>query len=549
MRQIIFASFLTLGAACQAAPAPTTIVVGRVWTGDEARPWMEAVAVQGDTILALGDSAMILRLAGDRTEVVRGAFVMPGFQDDHTHFFQWGATLSAVDLRDASSKEEFIRRIAEFARQTPPGEWIRGGNWDHERLPGGRLPSRDWIDSVTPDHPVFVMRYDGHMAFANTAALRAAGIDRSVRDVPGGEIVRDARGDLTGVFRDEAMPLVERAVPAPTDAQLDAILQAALQDAAQHGVTSLVHVGYGAPAWPEVAAMRRAKAAGKLTARISVYPQIAEWRSVAESLRVNGPGDDWIRVAGVKGFVDGSLGSTTAWFDAPYNDAPGTTGLTVTNLDSLRAWMRSADSAGLQLAIHAIGDRANAWLLDAYDSLARAAGTRDRRPRIEHAQHLRVADIPRFAALGVIPSMQPYHAIDDGRWAEKRLGAERIKTTYAFRSLLEAGAPLAFGSDAPVAFLNPLLGVHAALTRATLDGKHPEGWVPGQKVTLDQALRAYTAANAYATFRDDITGVLRPGMQADIVVLDRDLAGIPAEEVKDAGVVATLVAGRVVFRR
>lgn len=549
MTRTILAAFLALGAACQSAPAPTTIVVGRVWTGDEARPWMEAVAVQGDTIVALGDSATILRLARRETEVLRGAFVMPGFQDDHTHFFQWGATLSAVDLRDASSREEFIRRIAEFARQTPPGEWIRGGNWDHERLPGGRLPSRDWIDSVTPDHPVFVMRYDGHMAFANTAALRAAGIDRSVRDVPGGEIVRDARGELTGVFRDEAMPLVERAVPAPTEAQLDATLQAALQDAARHGVTSLVHVGYGAPAWPEIAAMRRARANGTLTARISVYPQIAEWRHVAESLRVNGPGDAWIRVAGVKGFVDGSLGSTTAWFDAPYDDAPGTTGLTVTNLDSLRAWMRSADSAGLQLAIHAIGDRANAWLLDAYDSLARAAGPRDRRPRIEHAQHLRAADIPRFAALGVIPSMQPYHAIDDGRWAEKRLGAERIQTTYAFRSLLEAGAPLTFGSDAPVAFLNPLLGVHAALTRATLDGKHPEGWVPGEKVTLDQALRAYTGANAYATFRDDITGVLRPGMQADIVVLDRDLEGIPAEAVKDAQVLATLVAGRVVFRR
>lgn len=549
MTRSVLVAFIALTAACRSAPAPTTIVVGRVWTGDTARPWMEAVAVQGDTIVALGDSATVLRLAGQRTEVVRGAFVMPGFQDDHTHFFQWGETLSAVDLRDASSKEEFVRRIAAFARRTPPGEWLRGGNWDHERLPGGRLPSRDWIDSVTPDHPVFVMRYDGHMAFANTAALRAAGVDRTLRDVPGGEIVRDARGELTGVFRDEAMPLIERAIPAASEAQLDAILQAALRDAARHGVTSLVHVGYGAPAWPEIAAMRRAQASGTLTARISVYPQIAEWRSVAESLRVNGPGDDWIRVAGVKGFVDGSLGSTTAWFDAPYDDAPQTSGLTVTNLDSLRAWMRSADSAGLQLAIHAIGDRANAWLLDAYDSLSRAAGPRDRRPRIEHAQHLRPADIPRVAVLGVIPSMQPYHAVDDGRWAEKRLGAERIKSTYAFRSLLEAGAPLAFGSDAPVAFLNPLLGVHAALTRATLDGKHPEGWVPGEKVTLDQALRAYTAANAYATFRDGITGVLRPGMQADIVVLNRDLAGIPAEEIREVEVVATLVAGKVVFRR
>lgn len=539
-------SALLAVAACAQPPAPDSLVLGRVWTGDSARPWVEAVAVQGDSIVALGDSTSLLKQAGDKTAVIRGAFVMPGFQDDHAHFIGWGQTLAAVDLRDASTKEEFAGRIAAFAKTLRPGEWILGGNWDHERLPGGRLPTRDWIDSVTPDNPVFVARYDGHMAFANTAALKAAGIDRSVKEVPGGEIVRDARGEPTGVFRDEAMNLVYAAIPPDSPSQLDSALARAMRDAAEHGVTA---VSFVSSTWPDVAAIRRARARGALTLRISTYHVLGDWRSPAESLRVNGPGDDWVRVAGVKGFVDGSLGSTTAWFDAPFSDARGTSGLTVTNLDSLRAWVGGADSAGLQVVVHAIGDRANGWILDLFDSVATAHRARDRRFRIEHAQHLRRADIPRFAALGVIPSMQPYHAIDDGRWAEKRIGPERIKTTYAFRSLLDAGARLAFGSDAPVAFLDPMVGVYAAVTRATLDGKNPGGWVPEEKITVEEALRAYTAANAWGTYMEGKTGVLRPGMKADLAVLDQDLTAIAPEQIKDAKVVATMVGGRVVYRR
>ena len=398
-------------AACAPAPAPDALVLGRVWTGDTARPWVEAVAVQGDSIVALGDSTSLLKQAGDRTAVVRGAFVMPGFQDDHAHFIGWGQTLAAVDLRDASTKEDFAGRIAAFAKTLRPGEWILGGNWDHERLPGGRLPTRDWIDSVTPDNPVFVARYDGHMAFANSAALKAAGVDRSVKEVPGGEIVRDARGDPTGVFRDEAMNLVSAVIPPDSPSQLDSALARAMRDAAEHGVTA---VSFVSSTWPDVAAVRRARARGALTLRISTYHVLGDWRSAAESLRVNGPGDDWVRVAGVKGFVDGSLGSTTAWFDAPFSDAPGTSGLTVTNLDSLRAWVGGADSAGLQVVVHAIGDRANGWILDLFDSVATAHGPRDRRFRVEHAQHLRRADIPRFAALG----RDPEHAAlpRDRRW-------------------------------------------------------------------------------------------------------------------------------------
>ncbi len=537
---------LLLALACAPPPAPDAILVGRAWTGDSARPWAEAVSVAGDSIVAVGDSAELLATAGPATEVIRGPFLTPGLQDDHTHFFSWGATLASVDLRDAESPAEFTRRIAEFARRLKPGEWILGGNWDHERFPGATLPSRDWVDSVTPDNPVLVDRYDGHMAFANSAALRAAGLVLRVRDVAGGEIGRDRAGELTGIFRDAAMGLVLQAVPPPSESQLDSMLVRAMEDAAAHGVTG---VSFVSSTWAETGALKRAKARGALTLRVTEYHQIADWRSAAESLRMNGPGDAMLRIAGVKGMVDGSLGSTTAWFDQPFSDAPHTSGLAVTPADSLRRWIGQADSAGLQVVVHAVGDRANGWLLDVFDSVAQANGPRDRRFKIEHAQHLRRPDISRFAALNVMPSMQPYHAIDDGRWAEKRIGPERIKTTYAFRSLLDAGARLAFGSDAPVAPLDPIQGIYAAVTRATLDGKSPAGWVPEEKITVEEALRAYTAANAWGTYAEGIVGVLRPGMRADLVVLDRDLTAIPPEAIRDTKVVATLVNGRVVFRR
>lgn len=539
---------LLLGSAGCAAPAPADLVIfAPVWTGDSSRPAAGAVAIQGDTVLAVGDSASLARLVGPGTERIDrpSGMVVPGFIDDHVHLFAGGFQLASVDLRDAATPEEFTRRIAAYARTLPPGEWIVGGDWDHELMPGAVLPDRSWIDSVTPDHPVFVNRLDGHMALANTAALRAAGLDRSARAIPGGEIVRRPNGDLTGVLKDEAMNPVYAVIPEPSAERRDSALARALRHAASLGVTAVASVS---TSWPEIAALRRARDRGALTLRVASYTPLADWRAAAESLRVHGPGDDWIRVAGVKGFVDGSLGSTTALFEEPFRDRPSSRGLFVTPEDSLRAWIGAADSAGLQVAVHAIGDRANRILLDIYDSVARAHGARDRRFRIEHAQHLRPSDIPRFAALGVIPSMQPYHAADDGRWAEKRIGPDRIKTTYAFRSLLDARARLVFGSDWTVAPLDPLLGIEAAVTRQTTDGKNPGGWVPEQKIAVDEALRAYTVSNAHAIFLEQSIGRLARGLRADLVLLDRNLTAIPPATISDARVLLTLVGGRVAYR-
>lgn len=548
-------SLVTACTACRFIPSsgsasgPADLMVyGRVWTGDSARPWAQAVAVAGDTIVAVGDSSALARLIGSGTRVIRNgkAMVVPGFMDAHTHFLSGGFQLASVDLRDASSPAEFIARLKAHAAKVPAGEWILGGDWDHERWPGTPLPHRSWIDSVTPNNPVFVNRLDGHMALANGAALRLARLSRTTRDIPGGMIVRGPGGEPTGVLKDEAQNPVWAVIPTPSPSQSDAALKRAMEWAASKGVTAVADVSVP---WYEVAALRRAHAAGTLTTRASVYVPLGEWRRMADTVRAHGVGDDRLRIAGVKGYVDGSLGSTTALFYQPYNDAPETKGLLVTPEDSLRAWIGGADSAGLQVVVHAIGERANGLLLDIYDSVGKAHGPRDRRFRVEHAQHLRREDIRRLARSGVMASMQPYHAIDDGRWAEKRIGPERIKTTYAFRSLLDNGARLGFGSDWTVAPLDPLLGIYAAVTRRTLDDKHPDGWVPGEKVTVEEALRAYTTSNAWGVYAEGSRGKLAPGYQADLVLLDQDLMAIPPEALEKVAVRTTVVGGKVVFSK
>jgi predicted amidohydrolase YtcJ len=425
-----------------------------------------------------------------------------------------------------------------------PDAWMTGGTWDHEAW-GGELPRRDWIDSVTPTTPVFVSRLDGHMALANSRALELAGVTRDTPDPAGGTIVRGPDGEPTGVLKDEAMGLVGGVIPARTDLEMDRALDAAVHHALERGVTHVTDMG----SWQGLETYRRAAAAGRLPLRVTAAVPIATWARMAEYIDRNGRGDDRLGWGVVKGFVDGSLGSTTAWFYEPYADAPETSGLMVTDTAALREQILSADSADLHVVVHAIGDHANDWLLDVYAEAGARNGRSDPRFRIEHAQHLTRDAIARLGPDGVIASMQPYHAIDDGRWAEKRIGPERIETTYAFRSLLDAGARLAFGSDWTVAPLDPLYGIYAAVTRRTLDGANPDGWVPAEKITVEEALVGYTRGSAYADYLEDRLGTIEPGKDADLVVLGQDLRVMPPEEINRVSVDLTMVAGTVVYRR
>ncbi len=535
------------GEASAEAGGSVTLAVSnaRIWTGDEARPWAEALVVSGERITAVGTNAQIEALAdGARAIDVGGRLMLPGFIDTHVHFLDAGFGLSSVKLRDAGTPEELSRRIAEFAAGVPPGSWITGGDWDHE-LWGGELPHRDWIDAVTPEHPVWVSRLDGHMALANGAALAAAGVTAATPEVEGGVIVRDTAGRPTGILKDEAMALVQRVIPDPPDELEDQALLAAMRHVSRQGVTSVHSMG----SWDDLAVFERAAAAGRLTTRIYAAVPLASWERLRDRVAVASKSDLRLRIGALKGFVDGSLGSHTAAFHEPYTDAPEDRGLFLDTPEELYEWILGADAAGLHVMVHAIGDRANAVLLDAFERVARENGMRDRRFRIEHAQHLAPVDIPRFGSLGIIPSMQPYHAIDDGRWAERVIGPERAKGTYAFRSLLDGGARLVFGSDWSVAPPTPLEGIFAAMTRRTLDRAHPGGWVPEQKISLEEALRAYTSHAAFASFEENVKGTLATGFVADFVVLDRDLFTIPPEEIREVEVRMTVVGGQVVFER
>jgi predicted amidohydrolase YtcJ len=470
--------------------------------------------------------------------------VVPGFIDSHVHFIDGGFGLSSVQLRDAKTPAEFIARIKAFAATVPPGAWITGGNWDHEQW-GGELPRHDWIDSVTPNNPVWINRLDGHMSLANAAALHAARITRASREVAGGTIVRDARGEPTGVLKDNATDLVNAVMPNPPAELEDRALDTAMAYVAAQGVTSVVHMG----TWRDLAIFERAHKAGRLKTRIYAAVPLATWEQLRDTVAARGRGDAWLRIGALKGFVDGSLGSHTAAMLQPFADAPSDTGLFVNTHEHLYEWTSGADKAGLHVIVHAIGDRAIRDQLDIFERVEKENGPRDRRFRIEHAQHIAPPDIPRFAKLGVIASMQPYHAIDDGRWAEKVIGPERSKTTYAFRSLRDAGATLAFGSDWFVAPPTPLEGLYAAVTRRTLDDRNPTGWIPEQKISLEDALRAYTRGAAYATFTEKEKGVIAPGTLADFAIIDRDLTKVAPEAIRDAHIALTAVGGRVVYER
>jgi predicted amidohydrolase YtcJ len=537
-------------AAAQAGPAADLMITNaKIWTVDRAQPRAEAVAIFRDRIIAVGGNSAIEAWRGPETRVVDagGHLLLPGFNDAHVHFVSAGIELDSVQLNDATSKEEFARRIAERARMTRKGEWILGGDWDETKWDPPVLPTKELIDSLTPDTPVFLSRYDGHMVLANSLALRLAGITAKTADPPGGVIVRDAQGNPTGALKDAAMDLASKAVPPLSREQRSQAVRRALAHAASLGVTSVQHMN---PDYADIAVYNEMLERGELTTRIYAAPLIA---GVDDQVKIgirHAFGGPYLRIGAVKAYADGSLGSRTAYFYEPYLDQPGTRGLLADGMHPIslmRDRMLKADAAGLQLCTHAIGDEAISMILDLYSDVVKSGGERDRRMRIEHAQHMADKDFDRFRELQVIASVQPYQAIDDGRFAEPRIGHDRASRTYAFRTFLEHGVRLAFGTDWDIAPLNPMLTLYAAVTRATLDGKNPNGWFPEQKLTITEAIEAYTMGSAFAEFQENEKGSITPGKLADMVLLSQDILSIAPEKIRDTIVLKTFVGGKLVW--
>jgi predicted amidohydrolase YtcJ len=540
----------SFSAFSQAKPAADLIITNaKIWTVDKTRPNADAVAVLGERIVAVGSAADVDAWHGPQTKVfdAQGKLLLPGFNDAHVHFVDGGDHLQQVQLKDAATPEEFARRIGERAKATPKGEWVTGGDWDEQKWSPPNLPTKELVDPLTPDTPVWVNRYDGHESLANSVTLKLAGITAKTPDPAGGQIVRDAQGNPTGVLRDAAQDLVFKVMPPMSPAHRMRAIHQAMDHAASLGVTSVQDMN---PSYDDVRAYAELDEQHELTVRIYVAPLETGWKDQAKIGIRHGFGTPMLRMGAVKGYADGSLGSETAYFFDAYTDAPNSHGLLSDEMHPLSAMqqrLRGADAAGLQLCVHAIGDHAISIILDMFTSIEKSNGKRDRRWRIEHSQHMAARDFARYAKLGVIASVQPYHAIDDGRWAESRIGPERVKRTYAFRTFLDNGVRLAFGTDWSVAPLSPMWSVYAAVTRATLDGKNPNGWVPEQKLTVAEAVEAYTMGSAYAEFQEKEKGSITPGKLADFVVLSDDIFKIPPAAIKNVKVEATFLGGRLVY--
>jgi len=535
----------------QGRPAANLIVIhANIYTVDRQHPMAEALAVIGDRIVAVGSKAEIDAWRGPGTRVIDAhkKLLLPGFNDSHVHFTDGGAGLAEVQLNDATSAEEFKRRIATQAAKTEKGEWVLGGAWDETKWSSSQQPTAALIDDVTRNVPVFVSRYDGHQGLANSAAMKLAGISDNTADIPGGVIVRDAAGRPTGIFKDAAQELIFKAIPPMPHERRLAAAKRALAYAASVGVTSVQHMS---AEYADVAVYSELLEKGQLTTRIYCAPLETEWQDQAKVGLRRAWGSSYLRLGAVKGFADGSIGSRTAALFERYSDEPDNHGILSAEMhppEAMRERLMKADGAGLQLRVHAIGDRAISMILDTFDAIEKANGYHDQRMTIEHAQHMAPKDFERFAKLHVIASMQPYHAIDDGRWVEARIGRERAKTSYAWRSFLDHGVTLAFGTDWDVAPLNPLLGLYAAVTRATLDGRNPGGWIPEQKITLAEAVEAYTLGSAFAEFQEKEKGSITPGKLADMVILSGNIFDMKPEAIRNVRVETTFVGGKIVYR-
>ncbi len=540
--------------ACREADVPPATVTlalvnGRIWTGNPDRPWIDALAISAGRVAATGTSEGIEQLAGDATVIdLRQRLVLPGFIDTHTHLLDLDEPTRTLNLSTVRSRRQFIRAVADTVADRPEDSWLLGREWD-QRMWGDTLPQRDWIDRVTPDHPVWLLQRDRQMGLANGLALQRAGV---VAGTPGAQTVdTPSEGPaLTGILTGAAKRQLEAVIPSPAPAVRDRALDHALREATVRGVTSVHHIG----TWDDIDVFRRALDEGRLTLRVYAAVPISTWVRLDRAIGVrafggpNGRGNEWLRVGAVHFDLDGSLPARTAAFDRPYTDAPVETPDLSVDLDRVLGLVLAADDAGLQVMTRAVGDRANEAALDLYEAVVDRHGPRDRRFRVELAQHLRPVHMARFSTDHVLASALPFSTIHDGRWIDRQLGPERARTSFPFRGLLDAGAVVTFGSG----WLDrgsPIDGIYAAVTRRTLDGLHPQGWVPEQRLTVEEALRSYTTAAAYAGFAEDESGSLTVGRFADFVVVDRGLLSLPPNDIPSVRVVMTVVGGEILYDR
>ncbi|MCS6828314.1 MAG: amidohydrolase [Caldilinea sp.] len=532
----------------------------RIYTQDVALPWAQAVAMGEGRILAVGEDAEVLALAGPQTEQIDlgGRLVLPGFCDAHIHLSYYALGLREVRLADVRSRQQMLARICEAAARTPPGQWIVGQGWNESWWGETDFPTAAEIDAATgPEKPAIFYRSDMHSAVVNTAALRLANVTAATPDPPGGVIDRDATGAPNGFLRELAIDLVARHIPPPTPAEQDAALQEGIAALHRLGITA-VHaqrVKDGDDGPREWASLLRLREAGKLRLRVACNVAAHEMVHLAGLGLRSGFGDDTLRLGHVKVFADGSLGSRTAWLLAPFSklnpDEPNNTGVCVTPPEQMAAEFRRATELGFPISVHAIGDRANRVVLDIFEEMAAGAPTLRIPHRIEHVQIIDPTDLPRLGKLGITASVQPIHALDDMDAADRFLG-KRSAHMYNFRSLFESGALVAFGSDAPVADPNPFLGLHAAVVRQRVERLHSPPWHPEERISLEQAIFAYTQGAAQAAGWQDVIGSIAPGKRGDLMVVDRNLFALSPEEINAgaiaaASVVMTIFDGRVVY--
>ena len=539
--------FSALSATEDGLMADLVLFNGKIFTVDAAKPWATAVAIRDGKFVAVGKDEEVKRLAGKNTEMVdlKGKLALPGFNDAHLHFTNGGLYLLGIDLRPARDEKEFVSILKEYIYKVPKGEWITGGNWDHENWPSKKHPRKSLIDAVTPDHPVLVQRLDGHMALANSLALKLAGITRDTPNPQGGEIVKDkVTGEPTGILRDTATELVGAVIPPLAREKRERAIRAAMRHAQELGVTSVQDNS----SREDLEIYQDLLKKGELGVRINAWRGADGWAEFEHIGVTAAYGDPFLRLGTVKLFVDGSMGAGTALFFEAYADDSSTSGLPIHSQADLNDLVRNADRAGLQIAAHAIGDKANNWILEAFALARKENGVREARHRIEHAQVVREQDLIRFHQLDIIASIQPSHCIDDMRWAEKRIGP-RVADAYRFASFLKSGVRLAFGTDWDVEPLDPRLGLYAAVSRELPSGGPAGGWHSEEKLSLAQAIEMYTLGSAYAEFQENVKGSVTAGKFADMVVMENNLFEISQKEILETPVTMTVLSGKIIFKK